>query len=133
MHKNGCDLESRLIEVAMTKLLEGVTDLPLVNALSGFDEVVEILTNVELRTSMFEELEVKRFLQILLRSFHHALAAPIPLHHRHFSDSSSSCAYSLIPQIGNGNVRAPRNQTQNPNCSPLHSLKWTLNHNVKLF
>lgn len=85
-----CDLKSGLIELAIAKLLERVAYLPFVNALSALDEVVEALANDELGASIFEELHVKRFFQVLLRPLHHALAAPVKLHNRHFF-SSDSC------------------------------------------
>ncbi len=70
------NLESRVVELALAKLSESVTDFPFVDSLAGLDELIELVSNGHLRPTFLEELGVKRFLQVLLRPLRHALRAP---------------------------------------------------------
>lgn len=49
------NLESRIVEFTITKLLKSVTDFPFVDALGAFEKLVQVLTNIKLRSAVFEE------------------------------------------------------------------------------
>lgn len=69
------DLESRIVELAIAKLLEGVPDLPFVDSFAAFDELIELMPNGHLGATILEQPLVQCFFQVLLRPLRHALAA----------------------------------------------------------
>lgn len=117
------DLESRIVKLALSKLLEGVADLPLVDALVALDELIELLTNANLGAAILEEPLVQRFLQVLLRPLRHALAAS-KLLQRHFYETRGF-SRPVLPSTKT--LILPKETTMmSDRCPTLQEMNWVL-------
>lgn len=80
------NLECRVVELAVAKLLQSIADFPFVDSFVALEELVELVPNARLLATFPEEPRVQRFFQVFLRTLRHALRAPeLKLVHRHLA------------------------------------------------
>lgn len=81
MEKN---LERWVIEAATSEFLDRIADFPFEGVLSAFEEVIQLLFDIDLVATTFEEQIVKRFSDVLLRRSPRDVSRPAQMWHRHF-------------------------------------------------
>lgn len=84
MFHNFRQLESRVIEAAATELLDGVSDFPFEDVFGALEELIELLTDTDLRSAVLEETMVKGFVEVLLRRSLYDVSRPAQMSQRHF-------------------------------------------------
>ena len=77
-------LESWVIEAAATELLDRVSDFPFEDVFGALEEVIELLTDTDLRSAVLEETMVKGFVEVLLRRSLYDVSRPAQMSQRHF-------------------------------------------------
>ena len=77
-------LESWVIEAAATELLDRVSDFPFEDVFSALEELIELLTDTDLRSAVLEETMVKGFVEVLLRRSLYDVSRPAQMSQRHF-------------------------------------------------
>uniref|UniRef100_A0A1J3F3M7 Uncharacterized protein n=1 Tax=Noccaea caerulescens TaxID=107243 RepID=A0A1J3F3M7_NOCCA len=85
------ELECWVIEAATSEFLDRIADFPFEGVLSAFEEVIQLLFDIDLVATTFEEQIVKRFFDVLLRRSSRDVSRPAQMWHRHFFFFSRIC------------------------------------------
>lgn len=78
------NLESWVIEAAISEFLDRIADLPFEDVFSAFEELIKLLSNFDLCTTIFEEAIVQRFFDVLLCRSLCNVSRSAQMSHRHF-------------------------------------------------